>query len=252
MDLRVTGSPTAFDRPYPAVDIIEFFKTRSALVVAAMAALEALPAELARMKAAAAAGERATLDRRSRAIADIVGSAAVGGDNLLVADASCGRPPFVICSVGRDPSGAVNIRTIELDRDTLALTGATDAGTSRPIEALESALRDLTPNTDTKRLEAFDDALEAVLAHVRSSVCRLSIVKARLDLQQSFLTSVMDAEPGSDVVRLDSHLNQTGVRDMALEAGRLLSARSLNIASSNRTTVASLFQSLAVPLEETR
>ena len=233
------------ERPYPAIDIIDFFKTRSALVVAAVAALDSLPAALETLKLQIDQRDVTVVTAQLRVVGALVGSAAIGPDNLLVADPASAHEPFVMCSVSRQPSGAVDLKTIELDRDTLALTGATAGTTPRPLDALTQAIEALTPGSGAPEIDAVSASVAAISLQVRAIVSRLSILKARIDLQQSFLSSVMEADLGAPLVRLDSHLNQAGVRDMALEARRLLSGRSLNIASGNRKTLASLFESHA-------
>ena len=235
-------APIASERPHPAIDIIEFFKTRSALVVAAVAALDALPSELATLKALLGRAGGSGVSRRLQGIEAVVAGAEISGDNLLVAKAASVRDPFVMCSVSRQPSGAVDVRTIELDRDALALAGATCGPSPRPLDSLLAAIGALASGNAPETAEAAATAIDAVSVEVRASVSRLSIVKARLDLQQSFLASVMDADCGSPFVRLDSHLNQAGARDMALEARRLLSSGTLTIASGNRKTLTSLFE----------
>jgi hypothetical protein len=244
MDLKVTGSKTSAEKPYPAIDIIEFFKTRSALVVSAVTALDAINSALLGLGRRIEDQNDEGLDRAFAALEALVKSAGIDGDNLLFADAASAHEPFVICSVSRQASGGIEIRTIELDRDTLALSGAPVAGEARPLELLGTALARLTREPADAAREAATAAISALQAQVRLSTSRLSIIKSRLDLQRSFLSSVMEDEAGS-LVRLDSHLNQEGARDMALEARRLLSGRALTIASGNRKTLASLFESHA-------
>lgn len=237
----VTGLMTSSDQSKPALDVILFFKTRAALVVAALAALDAMPVELARLKTCVAESDHESLGRHLDALERLIDTAAVGADNLLVADEASVREPFVMCSVTRQTSGAVDVRTIELDRDALALAGASRGDASRPFNRLMAAIPALLSRTPIA-IKTTAAAIDAVSTQVRASVSRLSIVKARLDLQQSFLSSVMEADAGSTLVRLDSHLDQASARDMALEARRLLSNRSLTIASGNRKTLTSLFE----------
>ena len=231
---------TSSERAYPTVDIIEFFKTRSVLVVAAVTALDAIPAALTQLKALLRTSDLSRLSDHLQALETLARDAAIGDDNLLIADPASVQKPFVVCAVNRQPSGAVDVRTIELDRDALAL-GDAEGGAARPLNALAEAVHLVLSDRSDATIRDTEAAVDALAAQVRMSMSRLSIVKARLDLQQSFLASVLEPET-APLVRLDSHLDQAGVRDMALAAGRLLSGGSLNIANGNRKMLTSLFE----------
>ncbi len=230
--------PVAISDADPIAAIMSSFRRGSALVDRAVAALVTVAAVLERIQAKDEQGcARAMLDLWAA-----IESAGLEGDNLLVARSGRAEPQaFVIFTLSRQKTGAFAIQPVEIDRGPLALASTDEIAAasfhSRLVEAVEAR-----PRADDHITQTTETAARAMAQAAASASSRLSIVKARLDLQSTFLTAILDAETTSPLVRLDSHLNQAGAREMAMATRRMLGRQSLNIANSNRRTLEALLQ----------
>ncbi len=172
-----------------------------------------------------------------------VATATRDGDNLLVArSGGDGASPFVIFGLARVTTGTFAIQTIEIDRQSVALMNSANGAEARPIDRLISALTIREHAPTDGNADAVRSAARLVKQAAAFSASRFSIVKARLDLQATFMTAIRDADTASPLVRLDSHVNHAGAREMAMATRRLLGRQSLNIANSNRRTLEALLQ----------
>ncbi len=223
----------------PVEAILSSFRRGSALVDRAVAALAAAMTILARLDSE----DDEACGQAMRDLGAALSSAATEGDNLLIArPSSAEMQPFVIFALAQRRPGTFAVQPIEIDRRALALSGAGAEGGTSPMATLTKALdaRALSPGREAAL--AVQTAVRSMAQAVASASSRLSIVKARLDLQSTFLTAILDADTASPLVRLESHLNQAGAREMALATRRLLGRQSLNIANSNRRTLEALLQ----------
>ena len=232
---RQTIATSAAD---PVQAIMSSFRRGSALVDRAVASLVVIAAVLETIETE---DERA----RGRVMKDLraaIETASLEGDNLLVARQGRAEAPFVIFTLSRQKTGAFAIQPVEIDRRALALAAA-DGGTEPgPLDRLAEVLEARTCGAGHGPAQDVQTAVRTVAQAAASALSRLSIAKARLDLQSTFLTAILDAETASPLVRLDSHLNHAGARDMAMATRRMLGRQSLNIANSNRRTLEALLQ----------
>ena len=223
----------------PVAAIMASFRRGSALVDHAVAALSAIATTLATLETDKV---RAREDATS-ALRAAIESATLDGDNLLVArSGAAATNPFVIFTLSRQKTGAFAIQPVEIDRAPLAMVAAEPSGEPMPLDRLMSAL-------DARTREPCDEAERTVQAAVRIAVraaasasSRLSVAKARLDLQSTFLTALLDAATAAPLVHIDSHLNHADARTMAMATRGMLGRQSLNIANSNRRTLEALLQ----------
>ncbi len=222
------------------IGIVEFFKIHAALVSSAVAGLGEMQSEAGVARHEAQQGEAAAFADSIDRLRAVAVQTAIAGDNLLVATSDTLSQPLVLCAVGRLASGAIDLKTIELDRDEIAIAGASKGAQDRPLDALfVVAERARLAMIDPASAEIIH-ALDAFDHHVRGALSRLSLIKARLDLQESFLTSVLDPDRELPQVRLESHLNAMGARDLAMEAGRLLAHRTLTNATDDPSVLTTL------------
>ena len=221
-----------------ADDLVAMCKAQSALVDAALKALDEMTVPLERLVVDLDAAPGRPLIGHVDHLYSLVESAAIGADNLLAAPFRASGKSFMFRAIGRQASGSIDLRTIEVDRDALALTAPSGAGESRALDRLADTIKEIAAATADRA--AAKDAANHMSAQVGRCISRLSLFKARLDLQESFLSSVVDADPASPCVRLENHLNHTAARDLAQETRRLLSGKSLAIAIGNRRVLTSL------------
>ncbi len=139
------------------------------------------------------------------ALGAILDLAAVDGDNLLVARPGRHRHTTVF-ALARSNGGPVRVQTIELD--ATALLGADDEPCPRRLGE-----------------------------RARAVASALSIAKARLGLQASFLDAVL----GADAPPRAADDPASTIRELALAAGRQLGSRRLSLAAGNRRTLETLF-----------
>lgn len=219
-------SPASRQADASLAGMADMFRRGSMLVDAALAALTTLNDKLAALDV-----QDPRLAQKITALAPLIEGAAVNGDNLLVATLGRGVRPLTLFTLARQGSGAVSVQSIEIDRATTALSDGGTVGSSFAYDVLRKATRDNLPRAEVTA------ALHAMRARAHVATSRLSISKARLDLQSSFLDSVTQADAAAPVVRLESHLNVQSARDMALATRRLLGRESLNIANGNKQTL---------------
>ena len=164
----------------------------------------------------------AALDRLRRALDDgvddgaalraILATATVDGDNLLLGLPGRSRRTSIFV-LARSNGGPVRVQTIELD--ATALLGSEEDACPRRLGA-----------------------------RARAAASALSIAKARLDLQASFLGAVLDTDAPARSDRAaagDQAIRDQTIRDLALAAGRQLGSRRLPLAARNRRTLEALF-----------
>jgi hypothetical protein len=219
--------------------ILTRFHSGSALVVAALVTLETLASRMVTIATAVpeTSGSSVSTDLAPlMAEADALLTDATDGENLLRRDGD--SRAFLVLGLARATSGKLSVQPIEIDRGQIALI---DAGKG-PWDLLRGAAARLPQRPTDQDLRMLRAAIAAVDARIAIARSRLSIVKTRLDLQSSFLNAIVESEPASSVVRLDSSLDQTGVHTMALEARRLLARHTFTIGNTNRAAVRTLFE----------
>ena len=187
--------------------------------------------------------QRAALLRK---LLGLIEGAAIDGDNLLVGwKPSLEQQPFVIFALARQAGGTLAVQSIEIDRHAVVLSQI-DGDGRLPFDQLRAAARACEADADVLTTGGFQSAMKALATHIAAAMSRLSIVKARLDMQATFLAAVVDADAGPPLVRLDSPMNLQGAREMALMTRSLLSRQSLNIGNNNRRTLQTLFEGHAI------
>ena len=233
MDLNATTSNA--DQPHLSSGIFDMFREGVVLVEAASRALFHVSDDLATMRGCLRDGvDHAQINATLASIRQHIGDAVVAGDNLLVADARRLRAgPMLVPALARDAAGTVTSRDIPIERATLAMIG--EEGGPWPLQHFELAVD--TSRRDPTRAAYVIPALEGLTAHVAAASSRLSIIKARLDLQSSFVAAVA----GADVAPImDSPIDMSDARALALQTRRLLNGQSLDIGNSNRRMLRAL------------
>ena len=212
------------------------FGKGAALVGAATAALVALPTTVDAL-AALLRDPATTTAELAEAVASVrrlvEGAAAPDGRNLLVRRR--GEPaPFLVFGLARQLSGALGVQPIEIDTEAIALAEP-DAGV---LDRLEAAAADAG---DEPGRAALRDPLAALRARIGAATSRLSIVKARLDVQAGFLASMFATEAAAPLAELASDLDGAGARRVALDLRRQLGGHGLTASGDGHGAVRDLF-----------
>ncbi len=202
------------------------FQAGIALVSAALAVLHALPNAIEALTMMAVDSADHELASAASALEIFIArTGTVGPCNLLVRGPKTGDEPFLVFGLARQPCGAVHIQPIEIDLESIALVAS-------PMGALDQLRSAIADGNDRALVRV---RLASLVARVRAATSRLSVVKARLDLQGSFLASVLAADSHTSLATLGSSLDGDGARKAAADTRRLLGARGLRIVGTDGT-----------------
>jgi len=209
-------------------------------------------------------------------------AASFTGENWLSVnsdDAGYNSVRSIVSSFTRAADGSVSIGTIELDiGSTILFDAGTNLATGEGVGILDALhtsvdivgppayaagdrlldqtatgatvfsvstldISALTNNTaDTTTLEAYIKAVDGALMKMTTAASDLGAAKKRIDLQSSFVTSMMDAiDPGIGQL-VDADMNKESTRLQALQVQQQLGIQALSIANSNSQSILSLFR----------
>ena len=181
-------------------------------------------------------------------------AASFSGENWLAVDSSL--PDYsatkeVVSSFSRSPSGvAVSTITIDLgavklydDNDQSGVLDTETTTTGAGAVTVSVSTLDITAanidNTDLDELIAFVDA---ALLQMTTTATHLGSAQARIELQQSFVSNLMDAVERGIGQLVDADLNEESTRLQALQVQQQLGIQSLSIANANSQNILSLFR----------
>jgi flagellin len=196
------------------------------------------------------------LQAQLRGIAD---SATFQGQNWLSVDssaASYNATQSIVSSFSR-AGGAVTIGTIDIDITSTELFDANDqsgildveytapstatysiAGTADALDI--SALTDSA--ADIADLEDMITSVDGAISSMTDAATSLGAAKARIDLQQDFVKSLMDAIDRGVGQLVDADMNEESTRLQALQVKQQLGIQALAIANSSSQSIIQLFQ----------
>ena len=204
------------------------FQAGVALVSAALDALRDMPRAIEAMAATAADGNGRALAEAVDALeAAIARAGTVDRRNLLVRAAGAGDTPFLVFGLARRPCGAVHVQPIEIDLASIVLVAPPEGTLDRLRSAIEAARAGTGDPARPEPMALVRARLAALLERVRAATSRLSIVKARLDLQGTYLASMLAPGGAAAPTPLASDLDQAAARSLALDTRRALGGRGL-------------------------
>ncbi|OLP58176.1 flagellin [Xaviernesmea oryzae] len=199
-------------------------------------------------------------------------SASFSGENWLYNTSSTATgTKQMVGSFTRSPSGAVSINTINFDASTSvlvdtntasrglltqAVTGygsytngtAGSTGTyflinaSSTTSAAGSVISISSATTDAQ-VEQMVSAVEAILQNLTNAAATLGATKSRVDLQDSFMSNLMDTITKGVGRLVDADMNEESTRLKALQTQQQLGIQALSIANSSSDSILSLFRS---------
>ncbi len=210
-------------------------------------------------------------------------AASFTGENWLSVnsdDAGYNSVRSIVSSFTRAADGSVSIGTIELDiGSTILFDAGTNLATGEGVGILDALhtsvdivgppayaagdrlldqtatgatvfsvstldISALTNNTaDTTTLEAYIKAVDGALMKMTTAASDLGAAKKRIDLQSSFVTSMMDAIDRGIGQLVDADMNKESTRLQALQVQQQLGIQALSIANSSSQSIMSLFRS---------
>ena len=187
---------------------------------------------------------------------DNIGGANYAGSNLLQTGSAATDPTVVsvISSYNRDAAGAVTTGTIDVSLANIRLIN-TVAATNDGILDTETATTGagavtvsvLTVDVTVATLEDvdFDDLLtmvEAALGLMATGAAELGAAKARIDMQEDFVSKLMDSIDRGVGQLVDADMNKELTRLQALQVQQQLGIQALSIANANSQSILALFQ----------
>lgn len=210
-------------------------------------------------------------------------AASFSGENWLSVDSSAAgysATKSIVSSFTRSSTGTVSVGTISiniastimfdaavntattgtgiLDTKYLAATGAVGSYVSDgTVHADQTTAEDAlvftvtglsislltTSADDVAVLEGYIKGVDHALSRMTTAASDLGAAKKRVDLQQSFVNSMMDAIDRGVGTLVDADMNRESTRLQALQVQQQLGIQALSIANSNSQSIMSLFRS---------
>ncbi len=200
---------------------------------------------------------QAEIDELQNQLKSIADSAGFSGDNWLSVDSSSAgynATKTVVASFTRTASGGVKIGTISIDVNSVKLYDA--SGTASGILDTEytatsgakfsvanldiSALTDSA--ADLQDLEDMISAVDTVISKMTTAASNLGAAKNRIEMQQDFVSSLMDSISRGIGQLVDADMNAESTRLQALQVQQQLGVQALSIANATSQTILALFR----------
>lgn len=193
----------------------------------------------------------------------IAESASFSGENWLSVDsgaANFSNLRNIVSSFNRANDGTVSVATIEVDITSTALFDP-DTGGSGPVGILDvetttangatpavnvvysvSTLDITLATVDDVVLDAMISVVDATAQTMTTSASNLGAFKSRVNMQNEFVSNLMDAIERGVGQLVDADMTEESTRLQALQVQQQLGVQALSIANSNAQTILSLFQ----------
>jgi flagellin len=184
-------------------------------------------------------------------------SAVFSGENWLSVDSSAASyndTKTIVSSFSRAADGSVSIGTISISLTSSKLFDANDqsgildtedtttnGGTAYSVVNLDiSALTDSAD--DLADLEQMIGHVDGAVANMTTAAANLGAVKQRVNLQQDFVGSLMNAIDRGVSQLVDANMEEESTRLQALQVQQQLGIQALSIANSSSQNILSLFR----------
>ena len=188
-------------------------------------------------------------------------SATLQGQNWLSVDSSAAgynATKGIVSSISR-AGGSISVQNITVDTSSMVLfdanaaasgildgsrnatTGAIDAAGTFSVATLDiSALTDST--ADLAILDGYIKGADLAITEMTAGATTLGAASARIDIQKSFVSSLMDAMESGIGQLVDADMNAESTRLQALQVKQQLGIQALSIANSSSQNLLSLFR----------
>jgi flagellin len=155
---------------------------------------------------------------------------------------------YALTDAGIDTTTEV---TVAANGNAVEITHATDALTDT-LEIANSASSDngnffsLTgidiSSASTSQLETYIDGVNRMLESVTGAASSLGAIKSRIDMQNDFVSNLMDAVDRGVSQLVDADMEEESTKLQALQVQQQLGIQALSIANSNSQMILSLFR----------
>jgi flagellin len=195
-------------------------------------------------------------------LSGMASAATLQGQNWLSVDSSAAgfnATKEIVSSISR-AGGTISVQTISINTNSTILfdtnaaasgildstrdatTGVVDTvGGTFTIATLNiSALTDST--ADLAILDGYIKGADRAITEMAAGATALGAAKARIDIQQSFVGSLMDAIEGGISQLVDADMNEESTRLQALQVKQQLGIQALSIANGSSQSILRLFQ----------
>jgi flagellin len=191
----------------------------------------------------------------------MAGAATLQGQNWLSVDSSVAgfnAVKNIVSSISRS-GGSISVQTISINTGSMvlfdanaaangildatrnAVTGVVDVAGTFTISSLNiSALTDST--ADLAILDGYIKGADRAITEMAAGATALGAAKARIEIQQSFVDSLMDAIEGGISQLVDADMNEESTRLQALQVKQQLGIQALSIANGSSQSILRLFQ----------
>jgi flagellin len=188
-------------------------------------------------------------------------SATLQGQNWLSVDSSAAGFSFsksIVSSIART-GGSISVQTIDIDTTSMVLfdadatgegilDGLRDAATGLigGDQAFNISTLDISALTDSAAdlaiLDGYIAGADAAITEMTAGATALGAAKSRIEIQQTFVSSLMDAIDAGIGQLVDADMNEESTRLQALQVKQQLGIQALSIANSSSQSILALFQ----------
>ncbi|SIQ02406.1 flagellin [Rhizobium sp. RU35A] len=210
------------------------------------------------------------LNELKNQLASIAKSASFSGENWLYNTSSVGATTKnIVASFNRSADGAVSLTTLEYDASASVMIDTHSAGrglltkdwavtqpngtagtTTANYYLLDAnstlmgtgAEISINNSTSSDQLAGMLSAVEAMLQQLTDSAATLGAITSRIDMQDQFVSTLMDVIDKGVGRLVDADMNEESTRLKALQTQQQLGIQSLSIANANAQNILQLFQ----------
>ena len=190
-------------------------------------------------------------------LTSIASSAVFSGENWLSVDSSdadYNTTKTIVSSFSRAGDGSISIGTIAVDITATELFDAndqsgildTESTTTNGAVTYSVATLDISAYTDTDAdladLEEMIATVDGAIGSITTAASNLGAVKTRVNLQQDFVGSLMDAIERGVGQLVDANMEEESTKLQALQVQQQLGIQALSIANSTSQNILSLFR----------
>jgi flagellin len=191
----------------------------------------------------------------------IADTASFSGENWVSVDSSVSgysATKTIVSSFSRDSTGAVAIGTIDVDTSSTILfdassaaNGILDSGrsstgaivTSGGTSVMDIDISALTDNAaDQATLKGYIAGVDSAFQEMTKAATDLGASQQRIDLQTTFVQSLMDSITTGVSQLVDADMNAESTRLQALQVKQQLGVQALSIANQSSQNILSLFR----------
>lgn len=187
----------------------------------------------------------------------IASSAVFSGENWLSVDSSdadYNATKTIVSSFSRAGDGSISIGTIAVDITATELFDAadqsgildTESTTTNGLVAYSVSTLNISTYTDTDAdladLEEMIATVDGAIGSITTAASNLGAVKTRVNLQQDFVGSLMDAIERGVGQLVDANMEEESTKLQALQVQQQLGIQALSIANSTSQNILALFR----------